>query len=95
MASEKTSKEPVMVLVVARGRSPPKRRFQGCLACILFPVVHLLQKLLRLLLVNEGESGQAFFELKGVEEDAILVVVPILVDFLVPNHPSVSGLPAS
>jgi hypothetical protein len=47
--------------------------------------------LFRLLFVNERQSGQAFFQLEGVEEDAVLVVVPIFVDLLVPYHAAVSG----
>jgi hypothetical protein len=91
MPSEKAS-EKSMVLVV-NGSGPSKWRLDCCLACILFPVVHLLQELLCLLLVDKGQSGQAFFQLKGVEKDTVLVVAPIFEDFLVPNHSSVSGLP--
>jgi len=69
---------------------------KGCLdcslACVLFPVIHLLQELLGLLLVNEGQTRQAVFKLESVEEDTILVVPPCVVNLLIPYHTSVSGL---
>jgi hypothetical protein len=85
-----------MVMLVMGGRSCSSEwRFQGCLARILLPVIHLLEELFRLLLVDEGQAGLAVLQLKGMEEDAVLVVVPILVDFLIPYYPPVSGLAAS
>ncbi len=95
MAAKEASKQAMMVLVVVRRSSSSKRRLQRGLACILFPVVHLLQELLRLLLVDEGQAGLALFQLKGMEKDAVLVIAPVFVDFLVPYYSSVCGLPAS
>ena len=95
MAAKEASEQAMMVLVVVRRSSSSKRRLQRGLARILFPVVHLLQELLRLLLVDEGQAGLAFFQLKGMEKDAVLVVAPGFVDFLVPYYSSVCGLPGS
>jgi hypothetical protein len=53
MSSEKAAEQSV-VLVVVRGRRASEWRLQRCLAGILFPVVHLFQKLFCLLLVDEG-----------------------------------------
>jgi hypothetical protein len=93
MASEEASQEAVMMLVVARRRGSSKLSLLSCLARILFPVIHLLQKLFRLLLVDEGQSRQAFLQLEGMEKNAVLVVAPVLKDLLVPDHSPVSGLP--
>jgi hypothetical protein len=59
---------------------------------VLFTVVHLLLERLRLLLVRKRESGQTFFELEGVEEDAILVVREGVVYLLVPDDATVGRL---
>lgn len=91
MSAEKTSEEAVMLVVNGSGSS--EWRLQCCLARILFPVVHFLQELLRLLFVDERQSRQAFLQLKRMEKDAVLVVAPIFKDLLVPDHSSVSGLP--
>ena len=45
-------------------------------ARVLLPVLHLLQEERGLLLVDEGEAGDAVFYLEGVEKGAILVVGP-------------------
>lgn len=91
MSSKQTSKKTVVLVVVCLGCAS-ERSLAGSLAGVLFPVVHLLEELLGLLLIHEGQAGQAFLELKGVEEDAVLVVIPSVEDLLVPNHPPVSGL---
>lgn len=70
----------------------PKRFALGVPVRILLPVVHLLQKLPRLLLVCKGQASQAVLELKGVEEGPVLVVGKSVVYFLVPYYPSASGL---
>lgn len=90
MASKDASQQAMMLLLTLR-RHPPEGSLLCSLACVLFPVVHLLQELLRLFLVDERQPRQTLLHFEGVEEDAILVVVPCIVDFLVPYHSSVSG----
>lgn len=69
---------------------------KGCLfrrpARVLLPVLHLLKEEGGLLFVDKGQAGEALLNLKGVEEGAVLVVVPRVEDFLVPYHASVRGL---
>jgi hypothetical protein len=62
------------------------------LGCVFFPIVHLLHELLRLFLVDKRQACQAFFQLKRVKEGPVLVVVPGVVDLLIPYHTSVSRL---
>lgn len=57
-------------------------------ARILLALVHLLLELLRLLLVHEAQAGEAVLQLEGVEEGPVLVVVPHIEDFLVPDDAS-------
>lgn len=91
MSSKQTS-EKTVVLVVVCLRCATEGCLASSLAGVLFPVVHLLEKLLGLLLVDKGQAGQAFLELESVEEDAVLVVAPSVEDLLVPNDSPVSGL---
>lgn len=56
------------------------------------PFLHLLHEKMGLLLVDEGQAGEAFFYFKGVEKGSILVVGPRLEDFLVPYYAPVRGL---
>lgn len=71
----------------------PKGLRLRVLVRILLPFVHLLHERLCFLLVNKGQPGQTFwmFQLEGVEEGAILVVLECVVDFLIPYHTSISG----
>lgn len=92
MSSKDASEQAVLVMAALLLIRPAKGRLLGGLARILLPVVHLLQELLRLFLVDEGKPCKAFFELEGVKEDAILVVVPRIVDLLVPYNSSITGL---
>lgn len=55
---------------------------------VLFPVVHLLLELLRLLFVNEAEPGEAFLHFEGMEKGAVMVVTPRIKDLLIPNNSS-------
>ena len=54
------------------------------LACILFPIIHLLLKFLGFLLICEGKACQAVLELKRVEEGPVLVVIERIVYLLIP-----------
>lgn len=92
MASEQATEQAVMVFVMAHRRLSAKPRLQCRLAGILLAVVHLLQELLRLLLVDEGQARQTLLQFEGMEEDAILVVVPVLKDLLIPDNTAVSRL---
>ena len=91
MPSEDAPQQAVMLVMVC-GWRPSKRLFLRGLARVLFPVVHLLQELLRLLLVDERQPSQALLEFKRVEKDAVLVVVPRLKDLLVPYHAAIPSL---
>jgi hypothetical protein len=62
------------------------------LACVLFPLVHLLLELPSLLLVHKGQAGEALLELKGVEKGAVLVVPPGVEYLLVPDDATTSRL---
>ena len=64
----------------------------GALGRILLAVVHLLLERLRFFLVAERQPRQTFLELKGVEEDAVLVVREGVVDLLVPYHTAAGRL---
>lgn len=91
MSSKQTSEKTMVLVVVCLGCAS-EWCLAGSLAGVLFPVVHLLEELLGLLLVHEGQTGQTLLELKGMEEDAVLVVAPSVEDLLIPNHSPVSGL---
>lgn len=91
MARPKETAEEAAVLLFVMAASS-ERRGSRLFAGILFTVVHLLLELLRLLLVDKAQPGNAFFQLKGVEKRAVLVVAPRIEDFLVPDHTSGSGL---
>lgn len=60
------------------------------LGCVLLAVVDLFLELLGLLLINKAQARQAVFEFKGVEEHTVLVVVPRVVNFLVPDNAAVA-----
>ena len=64
----------------------------GVLVGILFAVVELLLECLGFLLVGKRQAGQTVLELKGVEEDAVLVVREGVVDLLVPYDTATLGL---
>jgi len=63
----------------------------GILMRILLPLLHLLPKLLRLLLIREAESKQRILPLEGVEERPVLVILEGIVDLLIPDHASIRG----
>jgi hypothetical protein len=92
MASEYAAEYSMVLVVTGAGCRAPEARFLGGLACILLPLVHLLQELLRFLLIHKRQSSEALFQLKSVEEDAILAVPPILENLLIPYYSSVPGL---
>ena len=73
------------------GAQGAKGLVPGVLGRVLLAVVHLLLEGAGLLLVGEGEGGQAAVDLKGVEEDAVLVVGKLVVDLLVPQHAALGG----
>lgn len=60
--------------------------------CILLTFVHLLFELLCLLLVHEAQSREALLQFKGVEEGPVLIVVPCIEYFLVPDDSTPGGL---
>lgn len=76
---------------VRSGSLGAKGLVAGVLVGVLLAVVHLLLEGAGLLLVGEGEGGQAAVDLKGVEEDAVLVVGELVVDLLVPQHAALGG----
>jgi hypothetical protein len=64
----------------------------GLPARVLFPVVHLLHKLFRFLLVYKGQACKAVFELEGVEKGPVLIVSPGVEYFLVPDDAPIRRL---
>ena len=67
-------------------RRPMRKRLAPrILMRILLPLIHLLLKLPRLLLVREAEPKTALLTLKTVEEGAVLEVLERVVDLLVPD----------
>jgi hypothetical protein len=54
-------------------------------ARILLSTVHLLLELLCLLLIHEAQPCKTVLQFKGVEERPILIIVPRIVDLLVPD----------
>lgn len=75
----------------ARSSAHAKWLVPCVLVRILLALVHLLLKRLGLLLVGKGEAGEALFQLKGVEEGAVLVVGEGVVDLLIPDDAAVGG----
>lgn len=98
--SEEPSQQAVAVaataLTVGCRRAAPcgcAERFVLCvLVGVLFAVVELLLERLGLLLVGKRQAGETVLELKGVEEDAVLVVGEGVVDLLVPYDTATLGL---
>ena len=62
------------------------------LRSIFLTLIHLLLELLCLFLIHEREPGHAFFNLEGVKEGPILIVLKCIVDFLIPYHTSTGRL---
>lgn len=56
------------------------RTFTG----ILFPLIHFLLELFRLLIIHERQASSTVLELEGMEKRPILVVRERVVDFLIP-----------
>ena len=76
--------------VISRLRRPAREWLAlSILVRILLPLVHLLLKLFRLLLIRKAQPEHAFFTLEAEEEDTILVVLEGIVDLLVPDHTAV------
>ena len=73
-------------------RGGGERLRPGVLVRRLLPIVHLLPELFGFLVVGEGETGEAAFELEGVEEDAVLVIGEGVVDLLIPYYASTGRL---
>jgi hypothetical protein len=95
--AEQAPQEAMAVALPIRGRpAGPCGGAEGLVLCVLvgvlLAVVDLLLECLGLLLVGEGEGGQAVLELEGVEEDAVLVVGEVVVDLLVPDDATVGRL---
>lgn len=61
-------------MLVGGSRSTTKRLCLCRFTCILFALSHLLEELLGLLFVGEGESCKTSLDLEAVEEDSVLVV---------------------
>lgn len=59
---------------------------------ILLALIDLFLELLCFFLVCKGQAGHAFFQLKGVEEGPVLVVLEGVVDLLVPDDTAIGGL---
>ena len=59
------------------------------LACVLFAFIHFLLELPCLFLVDEGQAGHTLFELEGMEEGSVLVVLESVIYFLIPDNASV------
>lgn len=49
-------------------------------------LLDLLEEVAGLLVVGKGEASNAVFDLKRVEEDAVVVVLEAFVDLLIPQH---------
>ena len=95
--AEQASQEAMSVALPVGGRPAgscggAERLVLCVLVGVLLAVVDLLLERLGLLLVGEGEGGQAVLELEGVEEDAVLVVGEVVVDLLVPDDATVGRL---
>src|SRR5690242_7324981 len=96
VAEESSQKAVAMALSVCGGPAGPCCSAKGLVLCVLvgvlFAVVDLLLERLGLLLVGKGKGGLACLELKGVEEDAVLVVGEGVVYLLVPDDATVGRL---
>jgi hypothetical protein len=57
--------------------------------CILLSFIHLLFKLLGFLFIREAKTGETIFQLKRVEEGAVLIVRKGVVNFLIPYDTSI------
>lgn len=62
----------------------------GSFAGIPFPLVHLLLELLGLLLIHKRQACQAFLEFESMEKGSVLVILPGVVDLVIPNDSSAS-----
>lgn len=95
MSSEDTP-EQAMLMTAVTAMLAGCRSTEWCGLCrfarVLFPVIHLLQELLGLFLVDKRQPGQAFFELEGVEKYSVLVVAPRVEDLLIPDNSPVPRL---
>jgi hypothetical protein len=72
-------------------RTGAERLVSGVLMRILLPLIHLLSKLLRLLLVRKAQPCHAVLQLECVKEHAVLIVLKCVVDLLVPDDSTVGG----
>lgn len=84
--AKQASKYPATLLAVLRvaAKGVRSRRFAGTLLAL----THLLEEFLGLLFVGKGEPGHAIVDLEAVEEDTVLFIRPLLVDFIVPYDSS-------
>ena len=77
---------------ISRLRRPTcKRLTPRILMRILLPLIHLLLKLLRLLLIRETQPKQTLLSLKGKEKRSVLIILESIVYLLVPNYAAVGG----
>lgn len=88
--AKQTAKQAMLLL--CRLGTTSKRCRSSRLACILFSVVHLLPELLRFLLVNKAECSQAILELESMKESSVLIVMPCIEYFLVPDDAAIGTL---
>lgn len=80
----------LMPTSIPRLRRPTsKRPTPRILMRILLPLIHLLLKLLRLLLIRKTQPRQTIFQLKRMEECPVLVILEGVVDLLIPEDTSV------
>lgn len=87
-----TKESSEQAMLVYRLRAATKGCRSRSSASILLSLVHLLLERFGLLLINKAQSRQTTLKLKGVEECTVLIVVPSVVDLLVPYDASVAGL---
>ena len=95
MTSKEASQQAMLVMASGRGGGAAEGGVFCCLARVLLPVAHLFQKLPGLFFVDKREAGEAVLEFEGMEEDPLLVVAPVLKDFLIPDDAAVGRLEAA
>lgn len=87
--TKETAQQAVLVCWLAattKGRRPCGS------ACVLLSFVHLLLELLSLLLIHEAQPCETFFQLEGVKEGTVLIIVPGVEDLLIPDDSTVRRL---
>lgn len=92
MSSKDAAQQAVFVVAACAGGYPSEWCRLGGFTRVLFPVIHLLLELLRLLFVDKGQARDTVLYLESVEESSVLVVAPRVEYLLVPYDPSHGGL---